>query len=125
MEYDREEFKRKFPHLHKELEEADEEAVTQARLQDTDNDSVGGHMPDVMSYIRRARTDNEAMEIVNYLRRRGEISEEHSRTLVKQIQERGVRSFGSLRIWGHYEKELRKEPIVCGDEEEDENEWTD
>jgi len=119
MEYDREEFKRKFPHLHKELEELEEEALTQAELQDANRDSLNGHIPDVISYIRRARTDSEAVEIVNYLRKRGEISEEHSRTLLKHIQEEGVRSFGSLRTWGHYEKELRKEQIICGDDEEE------
>jgi hypothetical protein len=119
MEYDREEFKRKFPHLHKEIEEIEEEAVTQAGLQDTERGSLSGHVPDVIKYVRRARTENEAMEIVNYLRERGEVSEEYSRTLVKQIREKGVRSFGSLRTWGHYEKELRKKPIVSGDGEEE------
>nr|MDO8135232.1 DUF2095 family protein [Candidatus Njordarchaeum guaymaensis] len=119
MEYDREEFKRKFPHLHKELEEVEEEALTQAELQDANRDSLSGHITDVISYIRRARTDSEAVEIVNYLGKRGEISEEHSRALLKQIQEEGVRSFGSLRTWGHYEKELRKEQIICGDDEEE------
>ena len=78
-------------------------------------------MPDVISYVRRARTDSEAVEIVNYLRKRGEISEEYSHALLKQIQKKGVRSFGGLKTWGHYERECRKEPIRESEDEENDD----
>lgn len=128
MEYDREEFKKKFPHLHEELSPEEEDGTTQAGQEDTtqagqeetDRESSRENVPSVVLYVRRAKTDNEAIDIVNYLRRRGEISEESSRTLLKQIQEKGVRSFGGQRRWGNYEAELRKKPVACdvGEEED-------
>lgn len=121
MEYDKGEFKKRYPHLHKELE-TEEDDIEQTECADIHHSPSGEHVPDVISYVRRARTDSEATEIVNYLRKRGEISEEYSHTMIKQIQEKGVRSFGSLRTWGNYEKELRSGPVVCGDDEESDDE---
>jgi hypothetical protein len=121
MEFDRGEFKKKFPHLHKELEDTDEN-LRQTGLHDDNRDSLTGQVPDVISYVRRARTDSEAVEIVKYLRKRGEISEEYSQALLKQIQKKGVRSFGGLKTWGHYEREYRKEPIIESEDEENDDE---
>jgi hypothetical protein len=121
MEYDKDEFKRKFPHLHKELEGSNSD-LRQTGSEEHDLDSLSGQVPDVVSYIRRAHTDSEAMEIVNYLRRREEISEEYCGVLLNQIQKKGVRSFGSLKTWGHYEREYRKETMRARDEERSDEE---
>jgi hypothetical protein len=111
MEFDEREFKRKFPHLYEELEDSPptEEADSESpESMDTEKDKSGEYIPEFRSYIRRARTNDEAVEVVNYLRKRGELSEKHASGLLKQIKEQGVRSFGSLKTWGYYEREFRK-----------------
>lgn len=125
MEFDEREFKRKFPHLYEELEGspvAEEDDAESPESVDTETDKSGEYLPEIMSYIRRARSNDEAVEAVNYLRKRGELSEKHASSLTKQIKEQGVRSFGSLKTWGYYEREFRKKTT---DPDEDNSEEVD
>jgi hypothetical protein len=122
MEFNEREFKRKFPHLYEELEDspvAEEDDSESAEPEDTQPDSSSEYPPEIRSYIRRARTNDEAVEVVNYLKKRGELSEKHARSLLKQINEQGVRSFGNLKTWGFYEREFRKK---APDHDEDDSE---
>lgn len=61
--------------------------------------------PDVIDFIRRCDDEEQALEIIEFLERRGEISEEYASKLKKQLRERGVRSFGSKKEPGWYFKE--------------------
>ena len=115
MDFDDREFKRKFPHLYEELEDStsgESEDSDNPRSQDAEPDVSDTYSTDAISYIRRARTNEEAIEVVSYLRKRGELSENDASGIIKQVKERGVRSFGSLKTWGHYERELRKKTVV-------------
>jgi hypothetical protein len=126
MEFDRKEFKKKFPNLYKELDEPGEEESPGLDAQDTKACLLSEFTPEIMSYIRRARTRSEALEVVTYLRRRGEISEKQASSLAKQIEEKGIRSFGPLRTWGHYEREFRRRsPEKLDDEDEEEDQKVD
>jgi hypothetical protein len=126
MDFDDREFKRKFPHLYEELEDStsgESENSESSEVQDSEPDVSDIYTVDAISYIGRARTNEEAIEVVNYLRKKGELSENDSGSIIKQIKERGIRSFGSLKTWGHYERELRKKTVVeAKDEEDAENE---
>jgi hypothetical protein len=121
MEFDEKEFRKKFPNLCKELGESEEEATPHL-----EGRGVGGRLldelePQTESYIRRARSVNEALEVVSYLRKRGEISENQALELKRKIEEKGIRSFGPLRTWGHYEREFRpRTPRNIDDEEKEE-----
>ena len=64
-----------------------------------------GYSPDVVDFLRRCSTDDEAMEIIVFLEKRGELNPIHAKELRKQLQSKGVRSFGSKKTWGHYERE--------------------
>jgi hypothetical protein len=64
-----------------------------------------GHSPDVVDFLRRCATDEEAMQIIDFLEKKGEISTIHAKELRRQLQTQGVRSFGSKKSWGFYERE--------------------
>jgi hypothetical protein len=125
MEFDNREFRRKFPHLYKELGEPEEEDSIRPIDQDKNPLLAGDCTSEVISYLRRARTDDEALEVISYLKGRGEILEEQASDLRRQIEERGVRSFGDLKTWGHYEREFRKKTKKETNEEEQEDQPVD
>jgi hypothetical protein len=64
-----------------------------------------GYSPDVVDFLRRCSTDEEALEIIIFLEKRGELKPVHAKELRKQLQSKGVRSFGSKKMWGYYERE--------------------
>ena len=124
MEFDKKEFRKKFPNIYKELGEPLEEGSSHPEKLDDEGQQPTELEPQIESYLRRARTVNEALEIVSYLEKRGEISESNALELKREIEKNGVRSFGPLRSWGHYEREFRpKTPRrIDYDDEEDEQE---
>jgi hypothetical protein len=58
--------------------------------------------PTVVDYIRRCDTVKQAIEIVEYLLKQGEISTGQAREIKKQLKANGVRSFGAKKESGHY-----------------------
>lgn len=64
-----------------------------------------GYSPDVVDFIRRCSTEEEALEIIEFLKERGEINAVHARELCEQLRKHGVRSFGAKKSWGYYERE--------------------
>jgi len=65
--------------------------------------------PDVISFLRRAETDEQALEIINFCQKRGEISEEYANELKVQLGIYGIRSFGTKKEPGYYEKKYREQ----------------
>jgi hypothetical protein len=128
MEFDEREFRRKFPHLYEELEDSTPEGKDDSEsseVQDAEPDTSDKYSAEAVSYIRRAHSNEEAIEVVDYLRKRGELPAHEASTIIKQIRERGVRSFGSLKTWGHYEREHRKNAVVKIEDEEEVEEESD
>lgn len=68
-------------------------------------DRFSGYSPDVIDFLRRCASDDEALEIISFLEERGEINSNHAEELRKQLQNQGLRSFGTKKSWGHYERE--------------------
>ncbi|MHA2433616.1 MAG: DUF2095 family protein [Candidatus Thorarchaeota archaeon] len=58
--------------------------------------------PSVIDYIRRCDTDEQAVEIVEYLLKRGELSQKEARAIKVQLKSDGIRSFGAKRERDHY-----------------------
>ncbi len=56
----------------------------------------------VVDYIRRCDTVKQAIEIVEYLLKQGEISAADAREIKKQLKANGVRSFGAKKESGYY-----------------------
>jgi hypothetical protein len=106
-------FKKMFPHLAEELSSG-ENAVSidsvepnpdEDEAEEQQPDKFHGYVPTVVDFIRRCNTDKEAYEIIVYMERRCEITKEHAQQLKKQLEEKGVRSFGAKKEDDYYFKE--------------------
>lgn len=110
MTLDREAVKRLFPNLAKELE-LDENRVPVNSIR-TDSptgekavsESFVHYMPDIVDFIRRCDTGQQAEEIISYMEKRGEIDKEYADRLREQLKSKGVRSFGSKKESEYYLK---------------------
>ncbi len=101
-------FKKMFPHLAKELE-ADGSVMTITSVRSdvktgerASTKKFAGYMPDVIDFLRRCDTQQQAEEIIDYLEKRREIDGEYAKRLRKQLRERGVRSFGPKKEEDYY-----------------------
>jgi len=101
-----------FPNIAKELETKEYRVSINSVRSDTETaekasaNKFVGYMPDVIDFIRRCDTNQQAEEIVDYLQRRGEISQEYALRLKQQLRKKGVRSFGTKKEEGYYLKNL-------------------
>jgi hypothetical protein len=103
MEIDKEKLRKMFPNLAKELESGAQRKTIQSVRSDN---SIGekaaskcfsGYNPDVIDFLRRCSTEEQALEIICYLENRKEIATDYTEKLKKQLKEKGVRSFGSKK----------------------------
>jgi hypothetical protein len=109
VELKKESFKRMFPNLAREVgseenrisvnsvrtdNEAGEKHATQGKLND--------YMPDVIDFLRRCDTDEQAEEIILYMEKRGELDKQYAEKLRKQLKDKGLRSFGPKKEHGYY-----------------------
>ena len=101
-------FKHLFPHLLDEIEEGQMSLPIHSIRQDSEqaeevaSESLMGYNPDVVDFLRRCETEEEASEIIDYMERRGEISHGYATKLRKQLKSQGVRSFGSKKEPDYY-----------------------
>jgi hypothetical protein len=102
----RDEFKKRFPALVKEMEEGKGRADLEFEVEPPKPQrKFAGYDPNVIDFIRRCSGEEEALEIIEYLRGRGEITVEEADRLRRQLEEDGLRSFGSKKEPGYYERE--------------------
>ena len=112
MEIDKKQFKKMFPHLAEEMEAKEHGVrITSVRsdvqtAEKVSSEKFVGYTPDVVDFIRRCDNEQQAKEIINYMEKRREISREYARKLRKQLEEKGVRSFGPKKEDGYYLKAL-------------------
>lgn len=107
QEYDREEFEEAFPALARELEEEGIPVDAYRQSEEAEDEEVGdfsGYNPTVIDFLRRCETDDEALEIINWMEERGEISHELAKRLRVILAHEGVRAFGPKKEWGWYER---------------------
>ncbi len=99
------EFKESFPVLTEELETGTtkQRKIDGVRGMEEESEPVKiRYTPSVVDYIRRCDTDEQAVEIVEYLLKQGEISQKEARTIKSQLRAQGIRSFGSKKERDHY-----------------------
>jgi len=111
MDLDEETFKRLFPKLAKELESSENRVAVNSVRTDTQTGERAAssrkffhYMPDVIDFLRRCETKNQAQEIINYLEKRGEIERTYVEKLRRQLDKKGVRSFGPKKEQDYYLK---------------------
>ncbi|MFX0064863.1 MAG: DUF2095 family protein [Candidatus Hermodarchaeota archaeon] len=108
-----EEFRRRFPAIYEEIfglyEEDTSEDVQPPQRQieliektESEIDPFANYSPNVIDFIRRASTPTEALEVINFLEKRNELTFEEARTLKEQLQSKGLESFGSKKRIGDY-----------------------
>ena len=125
MKYDKEKFKEMFPALFKEIEEKTKSlpitGVSSEEAEIIEPEEIISELtnPDVIGFIRRCKTEEEALEIINFCERRGEITPQYARKLRKQLKEKGLRSFGPYKPPGYYFKVAK---LLSPSNEEDESE---
>lgn len=110
MEIDKETFKRLFPNLAREMESGENKVTLNSVRTDikSGEKAVSSNFvhydPDVIDFLRRCDTAEQAEEIIAYMERRGEISKEYAARLRKQLKEKGIRSFGPKKEENYYLK---------------------
>ena len=108
MEIDKEQFRKMFPNLAKEIEGEDNKiTITSIRLDPESGETAvskkfNGYNPDVIDFLRRCDDEKQAEEIIAYLEEKEEISREYASILRKQLRERGIRSFGPKKEEAYY-----------------------
>jgi len=88
---EKKEFKKKFPKLAEELEQGVGKAELVFEVE--------------KPFIRRCTNDTQALEIIEYMKNREEITHEEAENLCQQLEEQSLRSFGRKKNPGHYERE--------------------
>ncbi|NJE04857.1 DUF2095 domain-containing protein [Thermococcus sp. M36] len=115
QEYDREEFEEMFPALARELDgegipiDAYRTDEGRALVEEDEVRDFSGYNPTVIDFLRRCETDDEALEIINWLEEHGEITHEMAKELRITLVKKGVRAFGPKKEWGWYERHRKRE----------------
>ncbi|MGD8506208.1 MAG: DUF2095 family protein [Candidatus Bathyarchaeota archaeon] len=110
MEIDKKKFKKLFPNLAKEIEgEQQRIAISSFRsdvkaAEKASSKRFADYTPDVVDFIRRCDSRQQAEEIIGYLEKRKEIRRDYAKRLRKQLREKGVRSFGPKKEDDYYSK---------------------
>ena len=111
MGLDKDAFKKTFPNLAKEIGSGENRVqVNSVRLDNeagekhVTNGKFANYVPDVIDFLRRCDTDQQAEEVIAYMERRSEIDEQYAAKLKKQLKEKGVRSFGAKKEQDYYLK---------------------
>ena len=103
-----EEFKEKLPNLSKEMGGKGTININSVRSSPREGEKAAhaeyGYEPTVLDYIRRCATDQQALEIIEFLENKGEIDDEFAKRLRRQLAEQGLGSFGKRKKPGHYER---------------------
>ncbi|MET1160692.1 MAG: DUF2095 family protein [Thermoprotei archaeon] len=98
------EFKKKFPHLAREIL-GDEGVSIKVRFERRKlPDPWRGYIPGPVDYIRRCKTIEEALEVIDYLEKRGEISHEEAEEYRRLLKEKGLSYFGPFKEDDYYYK---------------------
>ncbi len=100
-----------FPHLAEELNCGDNtvpidsvEPSPEENAKDQP-DKFHNYIPTVFDFLRRCDTQAEAHEIITFLEKRSEITKESAEQLKKQLEQKGVRSFGPKKEDDYYFKQ--------------------
>jgi hypothetical protein len=108
MAFDKETMRKMFPYLSRELElNGNRVAISSVRTdapvgENASSKCFSHYMPDVIDFIRRCDTSEQAEEIIAYMEKTGEIERQYANKLRRQLRDNGVRSFGPKKEHDYY-----------------------
>ncbi len=109
MEIERKSLKKMFPNLSRELDGGEAKvSIDSVRADPVEAEKAAAedkflhYNPNVVDFIRRCDTEAQAEEIIAYLQKRGELTEEYACVLRCQLKKDGVRSFGPKKQENYY-----------------------
>ena len=125
MAINKKSLKEMFPNLYRELEEDSENKVSIDAVRDSPEaaekateiedvceeeflkptkttDKLRHFNPSAIDFIRRCDTDEQAQEIISYLQKRGELTQEQAKELECILKQKGVRGFGAKKEENYY-----------------------
>ena len=111
MDIEKKRFRKMFPSLAEEFEGKGSAApIASVRSnpqagEKVSSEKFSGYTPDAIDFLRRCDNNQQAEEIIDYLEKRKEVDPEYARTLRNQLNEKGVRSFGSKKEEDYYSKQ--------------------
>lgn len=103
------EFRRRFPSLAAEMDKRKQTlGIDAVRTDEREAKrvipySTQGYEPTAIDFMRLCDTERQALEIIDFLESRGELTPEYARKLRHQLTRFGLRSFGPKRNPGCYE----------------------
>ena len=107
-EYTKDEFRKKFPKIAQEMGGTGTVRIGAVRTSSKEAEkvahSVHGYEPSAVDYIRRCDSDEQALDIINFLEKKGDIEPEYANRLRTQLARQGLRSFGAKKNPGCYEQ---------------------
>ena len=107
-------FKKFFSHLAEEMEggvsRVKSKDIRDAHGEEAKGESRkwAGHVPDVVDFLRRCETVEQAEEVIEYMEARGEVTPDRAVELRRQLREEGLDSFGGRKEEGFYHKNTVK-----------------
>jgi hypothetical protein len=103
-------FKKIFPNLARELEQRSMTVkINSVQLDVKERDNIGsqtfrGYNPDVIDFLQRCDTTEDATEIIDYMEKQKKISKQYANKLRRQLKEKGIRSFGAKKEDNYYHR---------------------
>ena len=88
--------------------ELESETEIKTTTKPMEKDYLRGFDPQAIDFVRRAKTNEEALEVLNFLEQKGELSTEQCENLKQQLAEKGLASFGEHKEDGYYFEYQRK-----------------
>ncbi len=113
MDIEKEKFKKMFPNLAEEMNNRKNRVVIKSIRSELEEkvaaSTFEGYEPDIVDFLRRCDTKQQALEVINYMEKRGEITSSYASKLKKQLKEKGIRSFGTKKSEDYYLRLAEKE----------------
>ncbi|MGB9135297.1 MAG: DUF2095 family protein [Candidatus Bathyarchaeia archaeon] len=112
MEVGKDQFKKTFPNLAREMNDEEKKVTIDSIRTDTktaektatNQKNLSNYDPNIIDFLRRCDNPQQAEEIITYMQSRGEITPDYAKKLRQQLKKKGIRSFGSKREEGYYFK---------------------
>jgi hypothetical protein len=109
---EKKDFKRLFPHIADEIETGTSKVDLNKATESPPSTEPGykedrkyaGFLPGAVDFIRRCKKVQEAEEIIGFLEKKGDVGKDEANALRNQLREKGLKSFGTHKGPGFYER---------------------
>lgn len=84
------------------VEEESTLTIEEIQRRRKDSDPLSDFEPGIIDFIRRAKIPEDAIEVVEYMKTKGEITDDQAKKFINQIENKGLESFGQHKSDGYY-----------------------